>query len=236
MSIKYAELRFRPNGGGQWYPNTFREWLAKATSEDPENKLPQELFWYQDGKNIESTTKVNFCGSKKYVGLNAHPEYAQMLYSHGWKIVRLLNKHFGGSHSVEMLDRELIAELKEQGIDDYYVANLAIQTNLCDAQGITRAKQGDTDYVIDLLHKQISKSFLRQGAEIGLSQINPMNIRFEKLAVDKTKNGMLFLVVKGVHFSLRHRLYGPWYAGVLTARGYGETKLKIGEKQGAKNA
>lgn len=238
----WIEIRFRPNGGGPWFPDSFREFVAAKLCSD----APPRLFWMgEEGKPLPGAPRVTFVGSKGWVGVRVFKrdtdkddESAAAALLAAPKIARALDQAFGGHHPVEIVHGE--HEIKERKFTRYHIRKLVIPRN--------RSRKRYQDFLAALPEegsgevREIQPEFLPLLADVILSGIREQNaqtgglflsgLRFvepPKWGAPVTAGGELAFVARDLTFILPHRITGPVQTGGLRTRGYGDIRRAIGE-------
>jgi len=239
-------LRFALPKGQSFWPNDFREALAKHDlpplffSRDPETghsitrKTRSELgvrkYLEQHGHEPTPPTEeqranpfalpgIRIIGSSRWVGILATGKrYKPLLEAATIPAIQIVTERCGRSVGVELEQRQLGVD----GLDyprRYFIRNLVMK------QGLTKTAENKTrvaSRILDALERQA----LAYGMDLPTAE--QMDIRVESVVRPRgmrlvTSNGATgqFVGLADVEFYACADLKGYWFAGNLTSRGYG---------------
>lgn len=237
----WIEIRFRPNGGWPWFPDSFREFVAAKL----DGAASPTLFWMgSSGRPLPGTPLVTFIGSKGWVGLRAIQtesesgrNAAMAALDASTAIARALDQSFGGQHAIEIKQGGYSVERAHP--TKYHIRKLVIPRNRSRKRyeaflgalpprgsGEEREIQPEflpmlSDLILSALKESLPNDahcFLN-----GLKFVEP-----PKWGAPVTAGGELAFVARDLTFTLPYRVTGPVQAGGLRARGYGDIRMAFG--------
>lgn len=246
----WMEIRYRPNGGGAWMPDTFREFVAKHLDQaaDP------HLFWRgKDGNPLPGSPRITFAGTRKWVGLrivgdgnkDGHEGFREnsvIALQHANAIAVALDAAFGGLHAPEIKSGE--RSVKEQDYTSYHIRKLVLPRKKCrrmreqllaalPPRGSKEQRHVQTEY-LDELKKSILDGLREEFPdEAGLffSGLRWSESEPPRWGTPLSINGELVFNAIDLNFTLPVRLSGPVQVGALRSRGYGDIHIALGGAQ-----
>lgn len=244
----WMEIRYRPNGGGEWMPDTFREFVAKQL----DGAADPRLFWRgEDGKPLPGAPRITFVGTRKWVGLRIVGVDARepsenfridsiVALKHANAIALAMDAQFGGLHAPEIKSGE--RSVTERDHTRYHIRKLVLPRKLCrrkreqllaalPPRGSGEQRQVQTEHLADLkeaILKGLKEEFPEEAGLFfnGLKWSEP-----PRWGAPLSINGELVFNAIDLNFTLPVRLGGPVQVGALRSRGYGDIHIAMGSGQ-----
>lgn len=233
----WTEIRFRPNGGGPWYPDAFRKFLASKL----ENRVSPRLFWRgEDGKPLPGSPDIVFIGSRNWVGLRAWADAAAsskpdavIALESALEIARCLDAEFGGKHALDIVQGERAIEPKNRAV--YHIRKLALPRKRTLKEADALADLARTKGVpLGEAHLALAKEVILAGLRETFPDEAPLFINGLTFLSTPTwgtpvsLGGALNYIAQDIQFALPHRVVGPVQVGALRSRGFGDLRQPIG--------
>lgn len=221
------EVRFKPNGGGTWYANSLREFVAKHVKESKEK---ERVLWYFNGSPINETPQITFIGSKNWVGIRAYnDEDAIAVYTVASQLAHCLDAAFDGPpHQVNLL-RFAEKPSGNSKVMPYYINRLVLSTKLSSKlpksllssiqNGDLTVDEATQEMVTNLINRH-AKAFLGDDCPfIMLNKDTPM-----KWGTPIGIKGGLRFSLTGIHLLIKNDAFAPIQVGSLRTHGYGDIR------------
>lgn len=230
-------LRFSLPQGICMYPNVFREALAKTNllpaaffGYDPETSHPIRQCSSSSGcsataaqlANPLAIPSIRIVGARSWVGVLATGDSAkELLDAAVVPGIQVVSAHCGAAVPVNV-ERHSFSMSGRDAPVEYWVREMVIKKGLC--------KQSGLEIQISVVKSRIERALLAQAAKEGLDcpPESLMDIRVAEIVrsrglkiVGSTGETKQFAALLDVRFYANLQLSGFWFAGNLTARGYG---------------
>lgn len=242
----WMEIRYRPNGGGNWMPDTFREFVAKQLGGDADPRV----FWRgKDGKPLPGGARITFVGTQKWVGLRIvgasqsedFRANSVTALEHANAIAIALDNQFGGLHRPEIKSGE--HSVTERDYTRYHIRKLVLPRKLCrrkredllaalPPRGSGEQRQVQPEY-LEILKETILKGLREEFPEEKGLFLNGMKWNKNEMprwGAPLSVNGELVFNAIDLNFTLPVRIGGPVQVGALRSRGYGDIQIAIGNR------
>lgn len=240
----WMEIRYRPNGGGDWMPDTFREFVAKQL----DGAADPRLFWRtEDGKPLPGAPRITFVGTRKWVGLRivgsgSDEEFradSVAALKHANAIAVALDAQFGGLHAPEIKSGE--RSVTEKDYTRYHIRKLVLPRKLCrrkreeliaalPPRGSGEQRQIQPEH-LELIKDAILKSLKEEFPEdagLFFNGLKWSETEPPRWGTPLSVNGELVFNAIDLNFTLPVRLVGPVQVGALRSRGYGDIHVAMG--------
>jgi hypothetical protein len=213
-------LRIRLPEGARLYPQEFRELLAKQPG------MPHDLFHYDDaGRPRQGMPGVRTVGAHRWAGLLADSEHADLIYQVTGPAVQAVTRRLGANVRLEIEQHDLAIKRRDE-LRKYFVREMAVKR---------RRPGARTADVEALVTERLMASLARMATHHGLDCPTAADLG---LVVDVEREVGLrlstttgpteeFVTLLNASFWVHADLKGMWFAGNLTARGYGRIGLDL---------
>jgi len=215
-------LRIRLPDGARLYPQEFRELLAKQPG------MPHDLFHYDDaGRPQQGMPGVRTVGAHRWVGLISDSAHADLIYQVTGPVVHAVTQRLGANVKLEIEQHDLAIKRREE-VRKYFIREMVIKRRRPGA----RAADLET-----LATERLVASLARMAAHHGLDCPTAADLGLV-LEVERdlglrlsTTTGPTgeFATLLNASFWMHANLTGMWFAGNLTARGYGRIGLDLSD-------
>jgi hypothetical protein len=236
----WIEARYRPNGGGVWSPDTFREFAAGHL-----DNADSRLFWSKEGKPNPGAPRITFIGSEKWcgirvvgspgkAGLDEFRNDSDIALRHANQIAVALDKEFGGLHAVDIVSGE--HDVAEKRYTKYHIRKLMLPRSKCRSmrdellkalpeRGSKNRAEVQPAY-LDLLEATILNGLKEEFPDKAGLFFNGFDWKEPpRWGVPLSVNGDLVFNAVDLVFSLPVRITGPVQVGSLRARGFGDIRI-----------
>lgn len=233
-----AEVRFIPNGGGVWYPTSFRDFVIKNVRD-----LPEIVLGYENGSPVQSKPDLVFIGSNRFVGMRAYTSEACVtMFESAVKIARVLDVAFPGvPHQVKVVHHSEAVEPLHYA--SYSISRLVLTSNFIEKHGyqellLLAPKKGEAPAVLTDQWQELIAEFIRTRLENEFEELKG-NLKVKVLSpmrwstpiavknVGKSDKNRLAFAVRDIKVQLNALISSPIQIGALTSRGYGDLKRII---------
>lgn len=222
----WMDIRFRPRGGGVWYPDEFRKFLASQMPRKP------RLFWRDEqGEPMQGKPSINFIGGRRWVGIRATWEEnnnsdREFLLDTGLDIARTLDRVFGGHHPIEVASGERWIE--DNRYTRYSIRKLALKGHgnkafneiMEKSRSHSLLNREEIDRIKKIIQRDLEGTFGKMLVPFDISH-SP------RWGTPVMAGKQVYFVVRDIFFEARYRIHGPVYAGSLQSRGFGEIKRAL---------
>lgn len=214
--MRQTLLRLNLPRGRTLWPSDLRIALAKQDA-----LVPPEFMGRDATGQTVAFPPIRFVGARSWVGVVAAPGHEDLLLAHVGAVIRATSQTLGVAVPVQLEEHELSIERAHAPI--LYRAN-----NVAFKRRSVSARERPAS---DLFRERLVLSLERQAAQLGLDcpladELEVSNVLVEReLAMDlKTDQGITnekVSLLPRVEFTMFAKLSGLWFAGNLSARGYG---------------
>jgi hypothetical protein len=207
------------------YPSRFRELLAR------EADLPSDFFHYSDeGCPKPGLPPIRVIGGRRWLGVLVTGADARANHLFDAAIapsIKIVSQEFGGRVVPIRVENPAMDVTDKRYPQNWWVREMAIKRR--------SEKARDSD-LVPLIEKRLRRSILTQAKAIGVDldpdfplmvteAIRPRGLRLVTTAGQTNE----FVTLVDVNFSTTLDFEGFWFAGNLTARGYGRIGRELAD-------
>ncbi|MYM92618.1 type IV CRISPR-associated endonuclease Csf5 [Duganella vulcania] len=211
--MKQTLLRIALPRGKTLYPTDFRRLMAKQPG------VPDDLFHYTDGKPSNGRPAVRFVGARGWVGIIADEENSPLIVELMGCAVRGAMDHCGCVVQAQIEEHEMGLTLSHAP-KQYWISEMALKARY------RRSREMD---VGELAKERLLAAIESISARYGFDCPPASELGIE-LEVKRTLGMPIgkgtgpvdeYVTLVNAEFMIHADLKGMWFAGNLTARGYG---------------